>query len=101
MITWAPSINVNIMPPINAYFKAAYGPERMANTPPVTAPATIAFTGSSTCLKCISRQSTELKHPPHIANEPPMYGALFLTCVRPPTILYLMGELYAPACLIS
>ena len=82
-----------MIPPIHAYLNAAYGPLLIYRSPPVTNPATIAFHGSSFYLKCISKQSQELKHPPHIANEPPINGARFLTWCNPPIILFLLGEL--------
>jgi hypothetical protein len=69
----------SIVPPIRAYLKAACGPLLIYNKPPVTNPAIIAFQGSSFYLKCINKQSHELKHPPHIANDPPIIGARFLT----------------------
>ena len=79
IMTVTPSINVSITPPIHALLNAAYGPLLNANIPPVRNPENIALNGSSCYLYHKRRQSIELKHPPHIAKEPPINGALFLT----------------------
>jgi len=93
MATVTPSIRQSIMPPIQAFLNAAYGPLRKARIPPVRNPLMTAFHGSSIYLYQRSRQSIELKQPPHIAKEPPIRGALFLTCVSPPINLLRLGAL--------
>ena len=71
-------------PPMIADLKAALAPMRADSTPPVRAPAAIAFQWSSLCLIYISVQSKDANNPPHTAKLPPIRGDSFLmACMRP------------------
>lgn len=59
-------------------------PLRAAKMPPVAAPLTMEFHGSSFCLKCTRVQSMVLNIPPHTAKLPAMIGERALIDVKLP-----------------
>lgn len=67
------TIEPKIIPPKIAFLKATRAPERNASSPPVTAPATIWFSGPSSCRIAISEQSVIEKSPAQSAKLPEWY----------------------------
>lgn len=59
-------------------------PLRAARIPPVAAPETIEFQGSSFCLKCTNVQSIVLNIPPQTAKFPAIIGERALIEVKLP-----------------
>ena len=93
----APSIRARIKPPIIACLNATEVPPRIASNPPVTAPATIAFFGSSFPRYEMSRQSMVENMPPQRAKLPPKKGARFLTWHNPLKKRWPLGAFMRPS----
>ena len=64
------TIDPKIIPPKMAFLRATRIPERKANKPPVTAPATIWFTAPSSLRIAIRAQSVIEKSPAQSAKLP-------------------------------
>mmetsp|Transcript_18462 Transcript_18462/g.52760 ORF Transcript_18462/g.52760 Transcript_18462/m.52760 type:complete len:260 (-) Transcript_18462:66-845(-) len=91
-----PSINASSTPPTSAALAMARGPARPAKIPPVAAPLTIEFHGSSFWRMAVSEQSQHAKSPPHTANCPPSTGARACTALSEPVSRAPAGASRAP-----
>lgn len=91
-----PSMSASITPPTTAADAMALGPALAASTPPVAAPLTMEFHGSSFCLTADIVQSQHAKSPPQTANCPPMTGAREAQFPRAPDRRDPEGDSQAP-----
>eukprot|EP00469_Lotharella_globosa_P010444 CAMPEP_0167773910 /NCGR_PEP_ID=MMETSP0111_2-20121227/1701_1 /TAXON_ID=91324 /ORGANISM="Lotharella globosa, Strain CCCM811" /LENGTH=144 /DNA_ID=CAMNT_0007663637 /DNA_START=162 /DNA_END=593 /DNA_ORIENTATION=- len=95
-ISDAPSIRPSSMAPTDAPVIIGLLPALEASSPPVQAPAMMAFQGSSFFRRWMNVQSNEQNENPHMANAPPVLGALSRMFVNAPENRYPLGAFLIP-----